>query len=154
VLPIHRLTATKGSAIEAPPMMAFSTDAFPTPAEPALFAGLRDHFGTDPAKLPVVEQSFQHYHRPNLHLAVEEMLAEPGRTPSFIGIVVSQQSDNVTLAKLSRPRSAAAFDEGPVEYADVALAGGRRLACVKRGLYRFRDGDTPVALLVAENPMP
>jgi hypothetical protein len=122
----------------------------PPAAEPSLFTALRDHFGADPSKLPVVEQTFQFYHRPNLHLAVQELLAEPGRDPKLLGVIVPEEFRGVTLAKLTRPRSASGFDEGPVEYSDVDLAGGQRLACVKRGLYRFRDGQLPVALLIAE----
>jgi cell division protease FtsH len=131
-------------------MMAFSTDTFPVAAEPKLFTRLRDHFGTDPGQLPVVEQSFQMYERPNLHLAVEKMLAEPGRDPSLIGIIVGQQFHVVSLSQLSRPQSAAGLDEGPVEYMDVDLAGGRRLACLKRALYLFRDRESPAALLISD----
>jgi hypothetical protein len=131
-------------------MMATAVDPVNVPTEPPLLTRLRGHFATEPAGLPVVEQSFQFYHRPNLHLAVEEMLAEPGRDPSLIGVIVPQEFHAVTLSKLSRPRTAAEFDEGPVEYSDVDLAGGRRLACVKRGLYLFRDGETSAALLITE----
>jgi hypothetical protein len=123
-------------------------------AEPELFARLRTHFGTEPSRLPVVEQGFQFYHRPNLHLAIQELLAESGRDATLIGVIVAQEYQSVTLAKLSRPRSAAGYDEGPVEYADVDLAGGRRLACLKRGLYLFRDAETPIALLISETLHP
>jgi hypothetical protein len=129
-------------------------DPTAAPAVPELLTWLRDHFGTDPARLPVVEQTFETYHRPNLHLTVEALLAEPGRDPTLIGIVVAQRFNTVSLAKLARPRTAGEYDAGPVEYADVDLAGGTRLACVKRGLYLFRDGGTPVALLVSEGERP
>ncbi|HEY1381491.1 MAG TPA: AAA family ATPase [Gemmataceae bacterium] len=121
-----------------------------TAPEPALLTRLREHFAADPAQLPVVEQTFQPYHRPNLHVAVQGLLAEPGRDPALVGVVVPQEFHNVTLAKLTRPRTAAEFDQGPVEYADVDLAGDRRLACVKRGLYLFRDDGRPVALLIGD----
>jgi cell division protease FtsH len=128
-----------------------TTTATPdAPPESDLLVRLRDHFPTDPARLPVVEQSFQHYERPNLHLAIEELLAEPGRQPELLGVIVPQEFHAVNLSKLSRPRTAKDYEQGPVEYADVDLAGGRRLACVKRGLYLFRDGETPVALLIGD----
>ena len=47
--------------------------------ESGLLKRLRRHFGREPAELPVVEQSFAYYERPNLHLALEELLREPGR---------------------------------------------------------------------------
>jgi len=55
---------------------------------------------------------------------------------------------------MSRPASAAHFDEGPVEYADVALPGEQHLACVKNGLYLIRDGGDPLAVLMVESPNP
>jgi hypothetical protein len=38
-----------------------------------------------------------------------------------------------------------------VEYTDVALADGRQLACIKRGLYFLKEADGPLALLIAED---
>jgi hypothetical protein len=119
-------------------------------AEPGLLKRLRSHFGGDPSGLPVLEQHFQFYERPNLHLAVEEVLQGSGRRAELIGLVISEEYRGVSLSKLSRAATARHFDEGPVEYIDVALAGERRLACVKRGLYFIRDQDRPAALLVTE----
>jgi hypothetical protein len=124
-----------------------------TEPEPRLFQRLRDHFGGDPAALPVVEQNVEQYERPNLHLALEDLLAEPDRRPQLVGVVLLKDFHGVNLAKLARAASAAHYDEGPVEYMDVPLAGDRRLACVKRGLYCFRDGGQPVALLVSFQEM-
>jgi hypothetical protein len=114
---------------------------------PAVFARLRKHFGTDPSKLPVVEQGFQPYDQANLHITVEELLQKPDTM--LLGIVRPYQHDAVTLAKLSRPAIAKGYEEGPVEYVDVPLADDRRLACVKQGLYTFLEDDAPVALLIA-----
>lgn len=116
---------------------------------PDLFARLRDHFGTDPATLPVVEQKFQFYDRANLHLTSEELLANAG--PALVGVVLPNEYAAVSLAKLSRPKTAKEYEEGPVEYVDVQLADDQRLACVRQGLYTFRDEDRPVALLVSDS---
>jgi hypothetical protein len=127
------------------------TDGTPATApEPPLLARLRGHFACDPARLPVVEQIFRPYERPNLHLAIEECLAEPGRRAELIGIVAQEDYHGVSLAKLARPLSASRFDEGPVGYRDEELPGGRHLACVKRGAWFLRDGELPLVLLVAE----
>ncbi len=111
---------------------------------------LRRHFGKDPSKLPVVEQMFGFHERPNLHLAIESILEETDRLARLTGIVLSEHYETVTLSKLSRPSSARPFEEGPVEYADVPVAPDRNLACVKRGLFLFRDSGKALALLVSE----
>jgi cell division protease FtsH len=118
---------------------------------PSLHQHLRDHFGGAPSRLPVVEQSFDDYHRPNLHLAVTDLLAGPDAAAQLLGVVVDEDYREVSLPKLSLLPSASMFHEGPVEYADVDLADSGRLACVKRGLYLFRDGGRPLALLVRPN---
>jgi hypothetical protein len=116
----------------------------------ALLRRLRKHFGTEPepADLPVVEQQFGLHDRPNLHLAVEEMLSAPGRSARLVGVLDLEGYHSPSLARLSRERSVRYFDEGPVEYADVPLPGGRHLACVKTGLYLVREEDGPLAVLV------
>ncbi|VTR92011.1 aaa atpase central domain-containing protein : Uncharacterized protein OS=Sorangium cellulosum So0157-2 GN=SCE1572_01045 PE=4 SV=1: AAA [Gemmata massiliana] len=116
--------------------------------KPALFTRLRKHFGTDPAKLPVIEQTFQSYDRANLHLTTEELLA--GTEPALVGVVLPSQYSGVSLAKLAHPTTAVGYEEGPVEFVDVQLADEQRLACVKQGLYTFHDEDRPVAVLLSE----
>ncbi len=117
---------------------------------PALFTRLRKHFGTDPAKLPVIQQTFPGYDRANLHLTVQELLAGSTPAPDLVGVVLPSQYSGVSLAKLSRPETAKGYEEGPVEYVDVLLADDQRLACVKQGLYTFRDDGRPVALFITE----
>lgn len=114
---------------------------------PALFSRLRKHFNSDPSKLPVVTQTLQGYDRANLHLTIDELLAKAG--PALVGIVLPNHYQSVSLAKLSRQKTAKEYEEGPVEYIDVQLADEQRLACVKQGLYTFHDDGKPVALLVA-----
>jgi len=54
---------------------------------PRLLQLLRDHFNQEPSTLPVVEQKFAFYERPNLHLAMEELLAGSGSQARLVGIV-------------------------------------------------------------------
>src|SRR5262249_32791538 len=112
---------------------------------------LRDHFGQEPATLPVIQQDFAIYERANLQLAVQEIVEKPDSRSELVGIVVGDDYHEVTHSKLSRDSSARHFDEGPVEYIDVALAQGQNLACVKRGLYLFRDGNRPLSLLLTQD---
>ncbi|MDP6723255.1 MAG: hypothetical protein QGF59_31625, partial [Pirellulaceae bacterium] len=99
----------------------------------ALLNRLKEHFESDPATLPVIRQDVAIYERPNMHLAIEELLGDGGA--ELVGVV--DLDYEVTLARISRQSSAKEFDEGPVEYFDVPVAGGRKLACVKKGIYLF-----------------
>src|SRR6516165_5731840 len=106
---------------------------------PLLLRRLRKHFGGDPADLPVVEQSIDMHDRPNLHLAIEEMLSGPGRQAELLGVLAQDEYRSPSLGRLSREAAAKQFEQGPVEYVDVPLPGGRHLACVKSGLYLIRQ---------------
>jgi len=73
-------------------MAAFfqTDDGAPVPAgAPALLRRLQEHFGGDPARLPVVEQHFATYERPNLQLALDELLTGPERKMELLGIVAA-----------------------------------------------------------------
>src|ERR1700687_2057443 len=124
-----------------------------TPAvvpESSLLRRLRAHFDAEPAGLPVIQQDFAIYERPNLHLAIQELVDKPDSRPELVGIVVTDEYRGVSLSRLSREASARKFDEGPVEYVDVPLADDRQLACVKTGLQLFRDDGRPIVLLITE----
>ncbi len=120
----------------------------------ALLHRLRRHFDQDPATLPVVEQNFASYERPNLHLVFEELLGASQCHADLVGVVALEEYPGATLARLSRKNSARKFDAGPVEYRDVPLADGQHLACVKHGLYLFHDDGRPVAALITEGTHP
>jgi cell division protease FtsH len=115
---------------------------------PPLLKRLRKHFAADPAALPVVERQFDAYERPNLHLAIEEMLAAAGTEAELVGVLSNEDYHSPSLARLARPASARHFEAGPVEYVDVPLPEGRHLACVKNGLYLIRGKRSTLALLV------
>lgn len=123
------------------------------PKKALLFTRLKEHFGVDPAELPVIEQHLAFYDRANLHYAIGEVAAATESKPTLIGIVVAEDYHSVSLSKLSRPKTAKAYDEGPVEYVDEPLPNKQRVSCVKRGLYLFHVEDQPVALLIAEQHM-
>jgi hypothetical protein len=119
----------------------------PSPT-PVLLHRLRRHFDADPAELPVLEQQFGVHERPNLHLAIEEMLAEPGHQADLMGVLTVEDYHQPSLGRFSREASARNYEQGPVEHVDVSLPGGRHLACVKTGLYLVHAKDRPFALLV------
>ncbi len=115
---------------------------------PILLRRLRGHFQTDPAGLPVLEQQFGHHERPNLHLAIEEMLGSSGRKAELVGVLAHDEYHSPSLARLSREASSKVFEQGPVEYVYVPMPAGRHLACVKNGLYLIHEKNVALALLV------
>jgi len=117
-------------------------------SDPILFRRLRKHFGCEPADLPVVEQQFGPHERPNLHLAIGEMQDGAERKSELLGVLAHEEHHSPSLARLSRKASARYFEQGPVEYQDMPLPGGRHVACVKTGLYLIREAEGPLALLV------
>jgi hypothetical protein len=71
-----------------------------------------------------VEQHFDFYERPNLHLAVEELLEKPQSKAELIGVVVPEEYHSITLSKLSRPAAEDACDGALVvreQHIDEAL---------------------------------
>jgi cell division protease FtsH len=114
-----------------------------------LLGRLRKHLSCDPGKLAVVEQTFDPYERPNLHLAIEDLLKESGAKVERLGVLTQYDHDNPRLAKMSRAATSKQYETGAVEFADVPLADGRQLACIKRGLFLIKEPmGGPLALLV------
>jgi ATP-dependent 26S proteasome regulatory subunit len=118
----------------------------------SLYSRLRKHLGADPATLAVVERNFPIYHRANLQLAIEQVVVAVDTKFKLDGLVVGHEYDSVSLSKLAHPGIGREFPPGPVEYHDAELADGKSLACVKRGIYRFRTDAGPLAILVTQQP--
>jgi AAA+ superfamily predicted ATPase len=116
------------------------------PAKNSLADRLKEHFSADPARLPLLSQDFGLYERPNLHLAIEDLLAD--FKPELLGVI--DFDHDVTIPRLAHKSSSKLFAEGPVEYIDIPLAAGAKLACVQRGLYLFQVESTSLALLVTQ----
>ncbi len=122
----------------------------PPPDEPVFRRRLREHFGTDPAALPIVAESFERSDHPNLHLALDEYVGASGRAAEILGVTSPQPHMEFHLAQLTDNETNAWMipREGPVEYVNVSLHDDQFLACVQSGLYLIRDVDQPLALLV------
>jgi hypothetical protein len=111
---------------------------------------MRKHFGTDPAELVLVSQNYPAYHRPKVHLALAKLLSGRGVSAELEGIIVRDSYENVSLVKMSRELTAGRYLPGPVEYDDVELADGKRLACVSRGIYWVKTPKSTLVMLVRE----
>src|SRR4051812_4348616 len=86
------------------------------------FKHLKKHLKADPSRLEVIEQSVQPYERPNLQLAIQEMLSADGVEAELEGVLPAEEYHSVSLAKLSRGATAREVLAGPVEYHDVEVA--------------------------------
>lgn len=112
-----------------------------------LFDQLKQHFGGDPSKLPVVQEELQFYERPNLQLAIEKILQADDCEFELSGIV--EFDTEATMARMASKNAQKDFDTGPVEYIDVQLARQEKLACVKQGWYLFRQNDVPGVIFLS-----
>src|SRR5207248_1504062 len=111
------------------------------PAHEAVFVSrLREHFAQEPTTLPVVSEAFETYDHPNVHLAIENYLAQPGRSADILGIISDHKYMGISLSDLVAPAGSSLMgrsgaSEGPVEYVNIALDEDRVLTCVQCGLY-------------------
>jgi AAA+ superfamily predicted ATPase len=122
--------------------------------EPFFRRRLREHFGSDPAKLAIVTEKVSDANHPNLHLAVEAFVTAPGRTFELLGVSSDAAAFmGISLAQLVSGGGGMMRgdgpSEGPVSYTNVALDGDRVLACTQLGLYLIREGETRLAIFVA-----
>lgn len=122
--------------------------------DPFFLSKLREHFDQDPTKFPVITEEFPKYDHGNVFLAIEDFMAEPGRSAAMLGFLSELGGYHTpTLSELVTPGSSSLYgrpapQEGPVQYVNIYLDGDRSLACVKLGLYLISDKDHPVAVLL------
>ncbi|MDP9075417.1 MAG: ATP-binding protein, partial [Actinomycetota bacterium] len=119
-------------------------------ANTEVFVGLlRDHFGADPAQLPVVSDKYRPLEHPNLQRAVEEFAARGVRPSRLFGILGGQRGfAAIGLQDLAGAPSHVEMALGPVEYENRPVAVDATMACIALGLYLVVTADGPVALLI------
>jgi len=117
-------------------------------ARPYFLERLREHFGQEPSKLPIVREDVEQADRPNLQLAVESYLAEANRRVTILGIGGGDFREPTFATMLAPAHRGFDMAEGPVEYKNIHLAD-RVLPCMVRGLYLIEDSIGRHAVLVA-----
>ncbi|HEX6678093.1 MAG TPA: AAA family ATPase [Actinomycetes bacterium] len=123
--------------------------------EPVFAARLREHFGTDPAALPIIAEQFVPSEHPNMQAALDAWLQSGGRSFEAIGVTSEYKRFNgLGLADvLTSGRTGLVGGSGPavgpVEYVNVTLDGGRVMTCLQFGLLLVHDGGQPLAVLVS-----
>lgn len=122
----------------------------PAPEEPLFLRRLRDHFGGDPAALPVLSESFKRADHPNLHLALTGYVEAAGRNHGLFGLTTPNEHVGIKLGELTDPNAPEwrRPSEAPVEYVNLPLHDDAMLACVKSGLYLIAEGEARLAVLL------
>jgi hypothetical protein len=117
--------------------------------ESSFAAILREHFGADPSTFPITTETIASYERPNLQLALDAYLAEPGRSHEVIGFGGAHQMMPLSLASVVGKESAYLhLTPGPVQRTLVELDEGRTVTCVAKGLYLVSGPGAPLAVHV------
>jgi AAA+ superfamily predicted ATPase len=116
---------------------------------------LRSHFGCDPASLPATSFKPADLDRPNVQLALDVYLAEQGRQSELIGLATPSSHIELTFSLLvARAQPGYRIQPGPVGRTMIALDEGRSLACVSSGMFFISEGDSRLAVLVANQRFP
>lgn len=115
---------------------------------------IREHLGTDPAVLPTTAEEFDAHDHPNVQVALDDYLAGPGRSAELLGVGMEQKRyfdlglSDLVMAPGSGAGGRPPVEEGPVDYVNFHLAGGRILGCVQFGLYLITEGEGRLAVFV------
>jgi hypothetical protein len=127
--------------------------AVAAPPSSPLLERIEAHLGTDPTQLPVIAEEYDAFEHPNVQVALEAYLAEPGRRADLVGVAAVNKrfmafglSDLLSRGGLP---GTPPLTEGPVDYVNFHLADDRVLSCVQFGLYLVHDGATPLVVFVA-----
>lgn len=111
---------------------------------------LATHFGeTDLSELAVTTRNFVHRVRPDLQLALEELLAPPVEIVHFSGVRREyQHMGGLDFGSLVGQNSHPATISAP-EYDQVDIGEDKPVNCLKAGFWLLREADEPYALLVS-----
>ncbi|HEX6506138.1 MAG TPA: 26S protease regulatory subunit, partial [Chloroflexota bacterium] len=122
------------------------------PRTSPLLERIQQHLGTPSTKLPVFAEEYDAFDHPNIQVALDAILAVPGRQADLVGIgAENKRFSDFGLSDLmswSGQSMRPPLVEGPVDHVNFHLAGGRILACVQLGLYLVRDGEKRLVALV------
>lgn len=118
--------------------------------EPIFLKQLREHFGDEPSRFPIIGESFPRSEHPNLYLAITDYLAGDNRRYESFGVTAQNEHMGIKLAQMADPDSPEWNRpcEALVQYVNIELDDDRVLACVTVSLYLIRDGDRPLAVFI------
>lgn len=121
-----------------------------------------DHMGVDPSTLTIVSEQFEKYNHPNLQLALNEISENKDNQVTVLGLQ-SGFVNNITgtsLKDIISPQSFASMvglggvKEGSVQYLNMDIGNGQKLACVQGALYLIAEkGKENMVVLLRQNSM-
>ncbi len=112
-----------------------------------LKAVLAEHLDGDAQRLPVVADRFLPFEHVNVQVAVDALLAQPGRSHELVGLLGDQHAF-MSLADLVQNAHRRGVGVGAVDYVSLADGPGSARPCVQAGVYLLRDQGVPVVLLL------
>jgi ATPase family associated with various cellular activities (AAA) len=120
---------------------------------------IHEHFGKDPTGFPIVTEQFEKYNHPNIHLALEAYTKQPGVVSNIVGIQGGFMNfAGVALSEVVSQPSVASYigfggaKKGPVQYANIELDRGEKIACVQSGLFLI-SGEHKLAVMLRQHQM-
>lgn len=125
------------------------------PQRSELVEQIERHLGSDPQQLPVVGEDFEPIDHPNVQLAIDRLIAGPGRSARLLGFS-AERKRMMAFGLTDLLGRGGAFTgpprEGPVDYANVHLHGGNVLTCVSAGFYLLETDGVRLVVFVNRPP--
>jgi AAA+ superfamily predicted ATPase len=121
--------------------------------EGPLLKRLRDHLGGEPTRMPVVSEEIQRFEQPNLQIAMDAYLEQPGHSAELIGLAAENKRNwglglSDFVSRGTSPYSLR-LAEGPVDWVNFHLDGDRILPVVQFGLYLVTVNGAPLIAFVS-----
>jgi ATPase family associated with various cellular activities (AAA) len=114
---------------------------------------LRQHFGTDPVKLPVVGIAMQTAEHANLQVALDAFAAKLERDIEVLGVGGQHKRYmGLAMADLLAGDRGPGLSVGPVEYAQLPSGPNDTISCIQWGLLLIAHATKPLAVLVRGAP--
>lgn len=112
---------------------------------------IRRHLGADPVSLVVISESFGIHDWPNVQLALDNRLAQPGQKAEITGFSVEEGFRTPKLQDLLSPSKYGSPKPAPVTHIPFPIPGGKAINCKKNILALIEsDGRKLVAVLTAQ----
>jgi DNA polymerase III delta prime subunit len=124
-----------------------------SPPQSPLLERIAAHLGVELSRLPVISEEFDSFEHPNLQVALDAYVSQPGREAELVGFGLDNkrfmQLGLSDLISHAGSFARAGLTEGPVDYVNFRLAGDRVLACVQFGLYLISEGAARLVVFLA-----
>ncbi len=115
---------------------------------------LEEHFGTDPSTFQATSLEIAEYDQPNVQVAIDAYLSEPGRAAETLGFAAASHIEVSLSTLVSSGRYSLSVEPGPVGRTVMELEDGRSLSYVTMALLLLTDGESRLAALIGRQRYP